>query len=156
LEEEIPRRVNPPGKTVMKKYLIAGLLVAGLVTPAFAAASYYVAQNNSTHKCSIVSKKPDGKTLSMLGTDSFKTKSAAEVALKGMTEQGVSLKPTPGADARVRPSGRSKKPPQSPADRDVLKGFEAVLLISSDRWIAVSGGSNCQFGDASLAAGNSR
>jgi len=41
----------------MKKYLIAGLLVAGLVTPAFAAASYYVAQNNSTHKCSIVSKE---------------------------------------------------------------------------------------------------
>jgi hypothetical protein len=79
----------------MKKYLIAGLLVAGLVTPAFAAASYYVAQNNSTHKCSIVSKKPDGKTLSMLGTDSFKTKSAAEVALKGMTEQGVSLKTNP-------------------------------------------------------------
>jgi hypothetical protein len=66
-----------------------------LVTPAFAAASYYVAQNNSTHKCSIVSKKPDGKTLSMLGTDSFKTKSAAEVALKGMTEQGVSLKTNP-------------------------------------------------------------
>jgi hypothetical protein len=66
-----------------------------LVTPAFAAASYYVAQNNSTHKCSIVSKKPDGKTLSMLGTDSFKTKSAAEVALKGMPQQGVSLKTNP-------------------------------------------------------------
>jgi hypothetical protein len=56
------------------------------VTPAFAAATYYVAQNNSTHKCSIVSKKPDGKTLTMLGTEAFKTKSAAESALKGMTE----------------------------------------------------------------------
>ena len=50
----------------MKKYLIAGLLVAGLVTPALAA-EYYVAQNTRAHKCSIVSQKPDGKTLIMLG-----------------------------------------------------------------------------------------
>jgi len=69
----------------MKQYLIAGLLVAGFVTPALAA-EYYVAQNNSTHKCSIVSKKPDGKTLTMLGAEGFKTKSQAENALKGMTE----------------------------------------------------------------------
>ena len=41
----------------MKKFVVAGLLVAGFATPAFAA-EYYVAQNNSTHKCSIVSKKP--------------------------------------------------------------------------------------------------
>jgi hypothetical protein len=84
-EEKPPRRVNPLRRTVMKKYVVAELLVAGFVTPAFAA-EYYVAQNNSTHKCSIVSKKPDGKTLTMLGTDGFKTKSAAESALKGMTE----------------------------------------------------------------------
>jgi len=70
----------------MKKYLIAGLLVAGFVTPAFAASQFYVAQNNSTHKCTIVSKKPDGKTLTMLGSEGFKSKSAAESALKGMTE----------------------------------------------------------------------
>jgi hypothetical protein len=69
----------------VKKYLIAGLLVAGFVTPAFAA-EYYVAQNTTNHKCSIVSKKPDGKTLTMLGEDGFKTKSAAEAALKGMSE----------------------------------------------------------------------
>jgi hypothetical protein len=70
----------------MKKYVIAGLLVAGLVTPALAAGEHYVAQNSSTHKCSIVSKKPDGKVLIMLGSEGFKTKSAAESALKGMTE----------------------------------------------------------------------
>ena len=44
----------------MKKSLIAGLLVAVVATPALAAAQYYVAQNNSTHKCSVVSHKPDG------------------------------------------------------------------------------------------------
>ena len=69
----------------MKKYLIAGLLVAGFVTPAFAA-GFYVAQNNTSHKCSVVAKKPDGKTMTMLGTDSFKTKTEAMTAMKGMTE----------------------------------------------------------------------
>ena len=69
----------------MRKFVVAGLLVAGFATPAFAA-EFYVAQNNSTHKCSILSKKPDCKTLTMLGTEGFKTKSAAESALKGMAE----------------------------------------------------------------------
>jgi hypothetical protein len=69
----------------MKKYVIAGLLVAGLVTPAFAA-EFYVAQNATSHKCSVMSKKPDGKTMMMLGTEGFKTKSDAETAMKGMTE----------------------------------------------------------------------
>jgi hypothetical protein len=70
----------------MKKYVIAALLVAGVAAPAFAASQYYVAQNNSTHKCSIVAHKPDGKTLTMLGAEGFKTKSQAESALKGMSE----------------------------------------------------------------------
>ena len=69
----------------MKKYVIAGLLIAGMATPALAA-EYYVAQNTSSHKCSIVSHKPDGKLLTMLGSEGFKTRSAAETALKGMSE----------------------------------------------------------------------
>jgi len=70
----------------MKNYVIAALLVAGFATPAVAASQYYVAQNNSTHKCSIVAKKPDGKSLTMLGGEGFKSRSAAESALKGMSE----------------------------------------------------------------------
>jgi hypothetical protein len=70
----------------MKKYLIAGLLVAGLATPAFAASEYYVAQNSSNHKCEIVSKKPNGKTWTMLGTQGFPSKSAAQTALRGMSQ----------------------------------------------------------------------
>lgn len=69
----------------MKKYLIAGLLVAGFVTPALAA-EYYVAQDNTNHKCSVVAKKPDGTKLIMLGADGFKTKSEAHSALKGFSE----------------------------------------------------------------------
>ena len=70
----------------MKRSLIAALLVAALATPALAAAQYYVAQNNSTHKCSIVSHKPDGTKLILLGSGGFKTKSQARDALKGMSE----------------------------------------------------------------------
>jgi hypothetical protein len=70
----------------MKRSLIAGLLVAALATPAFAAAQYYVAQNNSTHKCSVVAHKPDGTKLILLGSGGFKTKSEARDALKGMSE----------------------------------------------------------------------
>jgi len=69
----------------MKKYVIAGLLIAGMATPALAA-EYYVAQNTSSHKCSIVSHKPDGKTLTMLGGEGFKTPAEAQNALKGMSE----------------------------------------------------------------------
>jgi hypothetical protein len=69
----------------MKKYVIAGLLIAGMTTPALAA-EYYVAQNTSSHKCTIVSHKPDGKSLTMLGSEGFKTRSAAESALKTMSE----------------------------------------------------------------------
>jgi hypothetical protein len=69
----------------MKKYLIAGLLIAGVATPAFAA-EYFVAQNNSNHKCSIVSTKPDGRTLTQLGASGFSTKSAAHDAMKGMSQ----------------------------------------------------------------------
>jgi len=69
----------------MKKYLIAGALIAGLATPALAA-QYYVAQDSSSHKCSVTSKKPDGTKQIMLGSDSFKTKSEAHKALGGFSE----------------------------------------------------------------------
>lgn len=69
----------------MKKYLIAGLLIAGMATPALAG-EYYVAQSSSNHKCSIVSKKPNGKTLTMLSSEGFKKKSEARSAMKGMSD----------------------------------------------------------------------
>ena len=70
----------------MKKYLIAGLLVAGLVTPALAAAGFYVAQDATSHKCKVISKKPDGKSMMMVGTAAFKSKPDAMTAMKGMSE----------------------------------------------------------------------
>jgi hypothetical protein len=70
----------------MKDYLIAGLLVAGLVTPALAASEFYVAQDATSHKCKVTAKKPDGKAMMMLGTASFKSKPDAMTAMKGMSE----------------------------------------------------------------------
>jgi hypothetical protein len=69
----------------MKKYAIAALLIAGLATPALAA-EYFVAQNTNSHKCSIVSKKPDGRTLTMVGSEGYKTRAAAESAMKSLSE----------------------------------------------------------------------
>ena len=69
----------------MKKYAIAALLIAGLATPALAA-EYFVAQNTNSHKCSIVSKKPDGRTLTMVGFEGYKTRAAAEAAMKSLSE----------------------------------------------------------------------
>jgi opacity protein-like surface antigen len=69
----------------MKKYAIAALLIAGLATPALAA-QFYVAQNASNHKCSIVSQKPNGKSLTLVGSDGYKTRAAAEAAMKSLYE----------------------------------------------------------------------
>jgi hypothetical protein len=69
----------------MKKYVIAGLLIAAFATPAFAK-EWYVAQDSSSHKCSVTAKKPNGKTITMLGDSGYPSKSAAESAMGGMTE----------------------------------------------------------------------
>jgi len=69
----------------MRKYLIAGLLVAGMVSPAFAA-EFYVAQSANTHKCSVTAKKPDGKSMMLISTETFKSKPDAEKAMKGVSE----------------------------------------------------------------------
>jgi hypothetical protein len=34
----------------------------------------------------VIGKKPDGKSMTMIGTATFKTKSAAAKAMKGMSE----------------------------------------------------------------------
>jgi septal ring-binding cell division protein DamX len=67
------------------KYLLAGLLIAGLATPALAA-GFYAAQRADTNKCVVVAKKPNGKKLTMLVMESFATKPEAKEAMKSMPE----------------------------------------------------------------------
>ena len=63
-----------------RKYLLAAALVASFAAPSFAATDYYVAQDAKTHKCSVVTTKPDGKTMMMIGT--YKSQADADAAEK--------------------------------------------------------------------------
>jgi hypothetical protein len=70
----------------MKTYMIAGLVLAGLATPALAASSFYVAQNPSTHKCSVLATKPDGRSMIQVSASTYKSKSDARKAMKDLSE----------------------------------------------------------------------
>jgi hypothetical protein len=70
---------------MLRKVIVAAALTAALVAPAFAATTYYVEQNVKTQKCSVTSHKPDGKTFTMVGTDTYKTKADADKAMKADT-----------------------------------------------------------------------
>lgn len=77
----------------MNKTLLSaiGLTVAiAFSGPAFAATAakkpvmhtYYVGQVVKSKKCEVTTHKPNGKTVTMVGKDTYKTKAAAETALK--------------------------------------------------------------------------
>lgn len=68
-----------------KSYLIAGLLLAGLATPALAASSYYVAQNASTHKCSVLGEKPDGKSMIQISSSTYRSRADAQKAMRELS-----------------------------------------------------------------------
>ncbi len=70
---------------MIRKLLISGILAAAFVAPAYAATTYYVAQNAKTHKCEVSVKKPDGKTWMMQGAAGYSTKAAATAAMKADT-----------------------------------------------------------------------
>ncbi len=67
---------------MLRKVIVAAALTTALVAPAFAATTYYVEQSVKTHKCSVTSHKPNGKTFTMIGKDTYKTKADAEKAMK--------------------------------------------------------------------------
>ena len=68
-----------------RKYLVAGALIVAFAAPALAA-EFYVAQNAADKKCSVVEAKPDGKTATMIGKTSYKSKDEADKALKAAAE----------------------------------------------------------------------
>ena len=115
----------------MKKSLLTAAFVFALAAPALAAGQFYVALDTSTRECHVMDTRPDGTTQKMVGSGAYKTEAEAEQALQSLTD----------ADARHEPSVWSKKPPQSTADRDVLKGFEAVprYLLKSIRLVQATG-----------------
>ena len=73
----------------MRKYFITAALIASFAAPAFAATTYYVAENAKTKKCSVTTKKPDGKTYLMVGTpDTYTKKSDKEMIWSGEMKMG--------------------------------------------------------------------
>ena len=69
-----------------RKYLLAAALAAAFVAPAFAATTYYVTQDAKTHKCAVVDKQPDGKTMIMVGKAGYASKADADKAMKAAPE----------------------------------------------------------------------
>ena len=71
----------------MKKFLISAAAVAIMTGAAYAqtATEFYVVQDTSTKKCTIVDKKPTAKTTVVVGDGKvFKTRTEAETGMKTM------------------------------------------------------------------------
>jgi hypothetical protein len=64
------------------KYALCGVALAALVTPALAANEYFVVQDSTTKKCSIVEQKPTMATTTPVGTTVYKTQAEAEIGMK--------------------------------------------------------------------------
>jgi hypothetical protein len=69
-----------------KSISFAAIAVLISTTSVFAASTYYVSQKAGGGTCSVTTKKPDGTKVMMIGTDTYKTKAAAETAMKAAAE----------------------------------------------------------------------
>jgi len=67
-----------------KRIAIAAVLIA-IATPALAE-EFYVGQDPESKRCKVVTEKPDGQTMIMIGTESYATKEEAKAAKKAAAE----------------------------------------------------------------------
>jgi hypothetical protein len=70
----------------MKAKLIAGsVLIAAFAMPAFAQEEFYIVQDSSSRKCTIVEQKPTTSTTVIVGSGTaYKTRDEAEFAMKSV------------------------------------------------------------------------
>jgi hypothetical protein len=70
----------------MKKFIISAAAAAIMTGAAYAqtATEFYVVQDTSTKKCTIVDKKPTTATTLVVGDKVFKTRTEAETGMKTM------------------------------------------------------------------------
>jgi hypothetical protein len=67
----------------MKKFLIPAAAVVIMTSAAYAQTEFYVVQDISTKKCTIVDEKPTTTTTGVVGDGkAFKTRTAAETGMK--------------------------------------------------------------------------
>jgi hypothetical protein len=70
-------------ETMYRKALLTVAVLIGFTAPSFA--DFYVAQGTDK-KCQVTDKKPDEKTMMMVGKTAYKTKSDADTAMKTAKE----------------------------------------------------------------------
>ena len=69
----------------MTRTLLAGAIAVAFAGTAFAQTTeYYVVQDTSTKKCTIVDKKPTTTTTVVVGDGVFKTRTEAETGMKSI------------------------------------------------------------------------
>ena len=69
----------------MKKTLIAATVLSALATPALAMGPFYVAFDNATKSCKVMTKVPsDTDKFAMMGE--YKTEADAKMAMSGMSK----------------------------------------------------------------------
>ena len=67
----------------MTRFALAAALATALTGSAFAQSTeYYVVQDTTTKKCTIVDKKPTTTTITQVGPVAFKTRTEAETGMK--------------------------------------------------------------------------
>jgi hypothetical protein len=67
-----------------KRIALAAVLIA-IATPALAE-EFYVGQDPESKRCKIVTEKPDGQTMTMIGTEAYATREEAKAAKKAAAE----------------------------------------------------------------------
>jgi hypothetical protein len=87
---------------MLRTSLIAAGVTLGLAFPAFAQTTeYYVVQDTSTKKCTIVDKRPTTQTTVMVGNGVFKTRTEAEAGCRAPPLVSVpQTQPQTGRNAR--------------------------------------------------------
>jgi hypothetical protein len=70
----------------MHRLVIVAGLVASFSVPCLAANEFYVAQDPTTKNCKIVTQKPDGTSLVMIGTSSYSKRGDAKAAKHAASE----------------------------------------------------------------------
>jgi hypothetical protein len=68
----------------MRKVILAGAILGGLIAPAAAqtVTEYYIVRNPETKRCTIVTERPTTTTTVIVGDRGFKTRTEAESGLK--------------------------------------------------------------------------
>jgi hypothetical protein len=69
----------------MKQIILAGALALAMAGAAYAQTTeWYVVQDASTKKCTVVDKKPTATTTTVVSNGVFKTKTEAETGMKSI------------------------------------------------------------------------